>query len=342
MPDSAHNGKVTHSSLAPQFIFIGPSKTGSSWFFEILREHPQVFVPLNKTTFFFSKYYNQGTEWYERFFAGAAPNQLRGEVCHDYLSSAEALKRISRYRPDMKLICCLRNPYERALSSWRFFGRNGMDQPTLAEQGERYPAVFEEGYYATHLSRLRAIFPNHQILILFFEDLASAPETVSQRLYRFIGVDETFIPPSLHTRINVNAKPRSRLLARLAQFVHEQSWKRSRGVSNFIGRIKRIKPVRQFVRSALYNDPMNSTDWRDHLHEFPERVLARYEREIDALEEMLGKQFPDWRVPTDFRGRVRGELALEINAALPTGDCAPEESGTPLSQVSGEPRSANT
>ena len=233
MKDSVDVGTAEARTRAgPAFIFIGPSKAGSSWFFEILREHPQVFVPLNKATFFFTNYYAQGISWYESFFSKAGPGRVKGEVCHDYLASPDALSRIVQYRPDMRVICCLRNPYERALSSWRFFGRNGMDQPTLAGQAERNPAVFEEGYYATHLTCLRAIFPQDQILIFLFEELARTPESVSRRLYEFLGVDWKFIPPSLHKRVNVNARPRSRLLARLAQYVHEQSWKRSRAVSN--------------------------------------------------------------------------------------------------------------
>jgi Sulfotransferase domain len=306
---------AARTCAGPAFIFIGPSKAGSSWFFEILREHPQVFVPLNKATFFFSDYYAQGIAWYEKFFFKAGPGQIKGEVCHDYLSSPEALRRIAQYRPDMRVICCLRNPYDRALSSWRFFRRNGRDEPSLAAQGERYPAVFEEGHYATHLTRLRAVFPQNQILILFFEDLANAPQSVSRRLYEFIGVDEHFQPPSLHKRVNVNATPRSRPLARFVQYVHEQSWQRSRDISNFIGQIKRIKALRRLIRMALYKDPVCSTDWREHLGEFPDRVVSRYEWEICALEKMLGRAFPDWRVPPAVRANLRTVHVSEIAEA---------------------------
>jgi hypothetical protein len=282
----------------PSFLFIGPSKAGSSWFFEILREHPDVFVPPNKVTFFFSDYYTQGIAWYERFFTGASHALAKGEVCHDYLASRDALERIKHYRPEMRLICCLRNPYERALSSWRFFGRNGMDEPTLAAQGERNPSVFEQGYYATQLSLVQSLFPPEQVLIFFFEELATAPEMVARRLFNFIGVDQDFEPPSLRKRVNVNAKPRLRPLARFAQFVHEQSWKRSRHMSNLIGHIKRIKPLRKFVRAALYTEIQNSGSWREHLAEFPEKVIGRYELEISVLEKMMGKDLHEWHART--------------------------------------------
>lgn len=281
----------------PSFLFIGASKSGSSWFFEILREHPNVFVPANKATFFFSNYHARGVAWYEAFFAKAPRASVIGEVCHDYLLSPEALRRIRAYRPDMRLVCCLRNPYARALSSWRFFRRNGMDQPTLAAQSERDPSVFEQGYYATQLSTLYSIFPKDQVIIFFFEELSAAPQNVVRRLYQFIGVEPDFRPPSLHKRVNVNAKPRLRLAARLVQYIHQQSWKHSHYLSNLIGRIKQIRPIRRFVRVTLYKETESSSDWREHIRDFPDGIVSRYESEISELERMLGKDLAGWRAP---------------------------------------------
>jgi hypothetical protein len=287
-----------------------------------------VFVPPNKVTFFFSDYFAQGIAWYERFFAGAAHVQAKGEVCHDYLASAPALHRIHNYRPDMRLICCLRNPYERALSSWRFFGRNGMDQPTLAAQGERNPSVFEQSHYATQLTLVQSLFPREQLLIFFFEELATEPESVARRLYEFIGVDKEFIPPSLRQRVNVNAKPRLRLLARFAQFVHEQSWKRSRHMSNLIGHIKRVRPLRRFVRAALYRELRDSSGWRDHLGEFPEQVVRRYEWEISLLERMTGEDLRHWHALPET-GHPGDAPPKAPHADVPFEVAAPSASGNP-------------
>jgi hypothetical protein len=336
--------------LGPSFLFIGPSKAGSSWFFEILREHPQVFVPSNKATFFFSDYYTQGIDWYEKFFSAAFHDRAVGEVCHDYLASPEAQRRIRKYRPDMRLVCCLRNPYSRALSSWRFFGRNGMDQPTLAAQGELTPSVFDQGNYATQLELVNSLFPRHQLLVFFFEEMVSAPDSVARRLYEFIGVDATFVPPSLHKRINVNAKPRSRPLARSVQYIHEQSWKRSRNLSNFIGRLKRIRLLRRFVRYALYKEPQGSTDWRQYLWQFPEHVVSRYEREISALEKMLGRDLTEWHAlpveranqrPTHSSGFHKGAIGVNGSAAATRIELLDYESDGEVSEIPPLPVSNN-
>ena len=272
---------------------MGPGRAGSTWFTEVLREHPDVFVPPNKGTFFFSQHYHKGLDWYEGFFARTARAAV-GEVCEDYLATAEALARIKEYDPGMRLICCLRNPYERAISSWRFFARNGHDQPTLAAQAGRNPAVFEHGLYATQLQVARSLFDDKQILIFLFEELASDPRSITRRLYRFIGVDPEFVPPSLHRRVNGNSQPRSRLLARLVHDVHIRSWGASRIASNTIGQLKRVRPLRRLVQTTLYAEGEHSHGWRDFISEFPPDVIDRYEREISGLESILQRDLSRW------------------------------------------------
>lgn len=281
----------------PSFLFIGPSKSGSSWFFEILREHPSVFVPWAKGTFFFNAFHQHGSAWYERFFAEAAPGQIVGEVCHDYLSDPLALARIRDYRPEMRIICCLRCPYERAISSWRFSERNGESFSTLAEYARRWPGAFDEGYYATHLSNVLANFPHEQVLIFFFGELAVEPAKVVRRVYEFIGVDENFSPSSMYKLINGAAAPRWRMAARAVAQLDDYA--RRHGMATQVGKLKRIKWLRQAVRRTLYKNLAGTRDWQAQAHEFPQHVVERYEREIGELERMCGDDLSKWRLQLD-------------------------------------------
>lgn len=261
----------------------------------MLREHPGVFIPPNRATFFFSQHYHMGVPWYERFFTNAG-ERVAGEVCEEYLSTPESPGRIRAYRPDMRLICCLRNPYERAISSWRFFGRNGMGEDTLAAQAQRYPAVIDGGCYATQLQVVRSLFDGTQVLIFLFEEL-SDPLPVARRLFEFIGVDARFVPGSLHRRINGNGRARAPVLARLVHDIHARSWGTSRIGSNAIGQLKRIRPLRRLVQTALYAQEPPLQTWREQLSQFPDSVIARYEREIGDLERMLDRDLSSWRAP---------------------------------------------
>jgi hypothetical protein len=324
------------NSHGPSFLFIGTAKAGSNWFFEILSEHPAISVPPNRGTFFFTRMYRMGVDWYEGFFARShGPRRISGEVCEDYLSSPEALSRIHGYRPGMRLICCLRNPYERAISQWYFYARNGVDEPTLAAQGSRHPELYYLGYYATQLKALRRLFPEEQTLVFLFEELSSAPAQVARRMYEFLGVDPGFSPPSLTQRVNGRAAPRSRLLARLVNELHMRSWSRSRTYSNVLGRIKRIRKVRLLVRRALYRDWAHSPSWRDLIGEFPSEVRERYEAEISELELILQRDLSAWRAPAGLA--VKSEPAPELRHSQAAQSGWDRESRDPVLQRATDP-----
>lgn len=287
---------------------------------EILHEHPGVFVPLNKGTAFFTRFHAKGIDWFERFFVRASGQQVVGELCEEYLSSPAAIARMREYCPDMRLICCLRNPYERAISAWQFYGRNGCDQPTLVAQAARNPEVFYYGYYATQLETVRSLFPDRQILIFLFEEIASDPLGVARRLYDFIGADPAFMPRSLHRRVNVNGRPRWRLLARIVHKTHVHSWGPSRLASNLAGYMKRIRPLRRAVRAVLYDESPRPSNWRRYFSEFPAEVVARYEQEISALERILGRDLSHWRAPPVAAsaggiGQVNDDLHIPVGKA---------------------------
>lgn len=285
---------------------------------EILWEHPDVFVPPNKGTRFFNTHFDKGIRWYEGFFRGHHGRRIAGEVCEDYLGDPEALGRVREYRPDMRLICCLRNPYERAISSWQFFARNGLGRRTLTAQAERSPEVFLNGYYHTQLKVVQSLFPKEQLLVLLYDELVTDPQSTARRVYQHIGAAADFVPPSLYRRVNAAGRPRIALLARLVHDIHMHSWGSSRTASNLIGRIKRVTLVRRAVRALLYDERREAREIggsRNFVAEFPSRVAARYEEEIGALELLLGRDLTSWRVPRN--GLQRASCAPPDPPAIP-------------------------
>jgi hypothetical protein len=286
---------ATTAAATSNFAFVGAGRSGSTWFYEVLREHPEVFVPPNKGTFFFSVNHAKGPAWYRSFFPEVIQRGSVGEVCEDYLSHPEALRRISAHRPDVRLICCLRNPYERALSAWRFFGRNGWSKLSLVARAADRPDIFTQGYYGTQLSALFSLFPAKHVLIFFFEEIAQHPADVARRLYEFIDVDPAFSPRCLFDRINANGAARVSLLARGVSRMHMHLRERSYLSASLVERLKRVRVLRQGIRTALYSPQIEAADWRASLPEFPEEVIDRYEHEISILEEMLKRDLSGWR-----------------------------------------------
>ena len=288
---------VGRKLVRPAFLFVGTGRAGSNWAFEILNEHPSVVLPKNKGTFYFNRNFDRGVRWYESFFRSNGSNGVAGEVCEDYLSDVDAIARIYEYRHDMRIICCLRNPYERAISHWKFFDRNGVAEETLIEQGRRRPDLYYLGFYATQLQVLLKLFPKNQVLVYLYDDLIADPETVVSSIYRFIGVDQNFVPRSTRVLVNAGAEPRVRVVARIVHEVHMHSWGRSRLVSNFTGTVKRFRLLRDSLKVALYKKPRRAGDWLGSLSQFPSDILLRYDREILELENLLERNLSHWKAP---------------------------------------------
>lgn len=275
--------------MYPDFIFIGPSKSGSTWIFEVLKSHPGVFVPTAKDIYFFDKYYDRGFQWYEKFFQTAKPYQKKGEICHDYLMSAEAIDRIATHYPAVKLICCLRDPYERAWSSFNYFQRNGLALGKFSEEIKKHPEIVEEGLYFKHISNVFSKFEKHQLLILFFEDLKRNSEDFARQIFNFIDVDIDFKSPLIGRIINKGGQSRSKYIARITKL--SAMCFRKMGFPGTVGYFKRNK----LLLRLLYKEHSQSNTKRNFLNEFPKELIEIYNNEINNLDELLSADFSHWK-----------------------------------------------
>ncbi|MCR4285481.1 MAG: sulfotransferase, partial [Candidatus Kaiserbacteria bacterium] len=67
------------------FIGLGAQKSGTSWAYTCLYEHPEVCIPVKEIHFFSRPRYAEGKEWYEAHFKKCAEGKLRGEWSTSYL-----------------------------------------------------------------------------------------------------------------------------------------------------------------------------------------------------------------------------------------------------------------
>jgi len=194
---------------APDFIIIGAQKSGTTWLRHHLRQHPDVFVPVDEAQFFNKRHrYAKGQEWYESFFDAARSSQVIGDKTPDYLWTtsdgakqhvAGSHERIHDMYPDVKLVVTLRNPVNRAVSALNHFIRRGHVSPLLRiddllfgdKQSEvEGRGIIERGFYHPQLRAYLDLFDRKQILILILEeDIFQSPRRTLERLYDFIGVD---------------------------------------------------------------------------------------------------------------------------------------------------------
>lgn len=284
----------------PNFIILGAGKSGTTSLYKYLQQHPQIFLPEKKELYFFAfegEDHPDGVtrfEDYQSMFQNAPDEKVIGEVSSVYLFRPKAPERIEKYIPNAKLIAILRNPTDRAFSSY------------LMHLGDRHPSIFEPqtgkliefadivrdrgyfiqiGFYYEQLKRYYDRFDSSQIKIYLYEDLVSDNENLVRDMFRFVGVDETFTP-DISQRHKVSGIPKNRMLHDL---------------------VMTKNPIRSFAASILR--PILSDRTRDRIRnqinqqnaerptlspELRQETIAIYRDDILKLQDLLERDLSAW------------------------------------------------
>lgn len=269
----------------PNFLFIGPDKSGSTWLYEALKHHRQVFLPGVKELFFFDQFYDRGWSWYSSYFRNAGEqHRVVGEICHDYLFSPLACQRIAHDLPNVKLMVCLREPVQRAFSEYLYrfkVGDLACEFETALEEADE---LIDHGRYAKYLNHYLRVFRREQILVAVFDDLAANPQQFFDTLCDFLGIPRAELSGSSKERILPAAKPRFR---RMARFAREVSWKLRRlGFPGVVGKIKGSSLLQRFLYSPYRSEekPQMSPATREYLRSI-------FSPEVQRLDALLGTNF---------------------------------------------------
>lgn len=266
--------------MIPNFLLLGPGRTGTSWVAKNLMLHPEICFPREKTTRFLTANYDKGIAWYESRFA---PAKAIGEsIGSDILEHPEILPRIKEHMPDAKLISTFRNPVDRAYSAMgrlRAEAKQGEMNATIdfEEKLKVTPRLVNQGLYATRMDKLHSMFPKEQHLILFYDQLRDDPRGFLRKIYEFLGVDPDFESPLLHQSINATATFAAKSKLRKAAY-------------RLALRLELFKLAKR-IDSTMQNPQERLTP------DVRRRVLQTYFMDdINRLEQMLGTDLSSWRV----------------------------------------------
>lgn len=275
----------------PAFIGIGAQKCASTWIYQVLSDHPEIFVSTPKELDFFSSFFDRGYQWYQRAFAESDTGRLCGEISPSYFVDSDAPARAKAYNPDFKIVLALRDPIERAYSNHLHDVRLLHLQGELSfEAGLRNnPMYLEQCRYASHLKRWLEFFPMSQIHVVLQEDVKRSPDLEAKKLYRFLGVCEEHKSEFSLQKANESYMPKSR--KREAIYKKISKWLNRVGLSKFSGFIR---------RSAAFQNlkSRNRLDIREIVPPISDDVMrslaAELKNEVDELCSLLGRESFPW------------------------------------------------
>jgi hypothetical protein len=193
-----------------EFLVAGAQKGGTTSLCEYLRQHPGLCLSERKETHFFDtdKYFQQQPVDYSPLHAHfrPQPGQLLGEATPVTMYWVDAPRRVWEYNAQMKLVCVLRNPIDRA------YGVDPLPfEEALRAEAERCRSVLpvqhrrfsyvDRGFYSEQIRRLWRFFPPAQTLFLRAEELRQQPQATLDRVFDFLGVPRRPVEPRLlHSR----------------------------------------------------------------------------------------------------------------------------------------------
>ncbi|MDP7366530.1 MAG: sulfotransferase domain-containing protein [Candidatus Pacebacteria bacterium] len=291
-------------NLKLDFVGVATPRGGTTWISKCLSEHPDVCV-LGETEphfFLYDSKYNQGTGWFaKRFKHCSAKEKMKGEWSNLYLYSKKAALRIKKHNPNAKIVMCLRNPAIRAHSQYINRRYNATIMPFysfkyIINHEDKYHYL-KWGSYAEYIKYYQTLFPKENIYIIFYEEFLKNPKQEIQKLFSFLEVDSSVVPPSINKYIYDRA-------SRKFYSLYAQSI-----INKFIGFYKNLPNIVRFplkkigVRKLLRKlKHLNRYKGNSQKFEKPtidpaihERLKKFYKNDIEELETLLNKRLDFWK-----------------------------------------------
>ena len=142
----------------PNFMCLGAAKSGTTTLYDILRQHPDVYIPSFKEPHFFDipENYKNGINWYGKNYFKNANTKVVADFTPSYFFDKEAPKRIfESLGGKVKFVVILRYPVDRAYSHYLHSIRDKHENlsfiDSLISEKERLQTFEKEGDYLSYL-----------------------------------------------------------------------------------------------------------------------------------------------------------------------------------------------
>lgn len=207
--------------MIDQFFIIGAQRSGTTWAYKMLEQHPEVVMakPMRPEPKYFLRddVSTENLAAYEKAHYAKRDGYVCGEKSTSYIESRTAAARIAANYPDAHILVLLRDPIERAISNFRFSTRLGFETDTIEhaflhedERRDEFDmlrvssspfAYLRRGEYIRYLRVYREFFPTAQMHLFSTEQVVGNRAGI-RLIFASLGVDADFLPTGISATIN--------------------------------------------------------------------------------------------------------------------------------------------
>lgn len=258
-------------------FFIGPGKTGSTWLYNNLVNHPEIKLPKNIKE---SNYYFEGedlNEFFNIFFNYGNKKKINMDISNTYIYDKSIVKKLKKNHPNSKIIIGHREPVERLKSMYLFKQRNG-DIPQNVSlsnslENDAFNLISHSKYYELSLPYLIE-FGFNNIFIFDFEKMKNTPEILMKELQVFIGVSEVLEKDKLSKITNPASSYRIKYLSKYSKFI--SNFLRKNKFYFILNYIKSNVIIQKFLFKKI--DHSKQMLLNENINEFKSIIRVDYEK----------------------------------------------------------------
>jgi len=284
-------------------MIVGAQKAGTTSLKNYLSEHPEITGHLQTEFSFFAS-----NKEFEEGYASVAPKFFLPKVGEHKIIAKNvgvynrkyAIERLYQHNSNCIVVFVIRDPVERALSSYSMQKSNGwshslddIKNAIAAYENGEYNVLYHNyialGMYARQMKNIYEYFPKDQVMAILFEDFKKNPQLICQKIFEKLGVDNTFVP-DLSKVHNKTTKVKSIYYSRFINWLRRND--------NPIKKVtKKVMPYTLFTKLGLTLLEVNKTEetYDFELDKGLEEFLKTYFRpHIQELAEITGLDLNHW------------------------------------------------
>ncbi len=290
----------------PDFLIVGAAKSGTTSLHHYLVDHPEIYMPDIKETWFFHQIDNpnkailEKMPWlpldlpsYTKLFSDAKGDQICGESTPSYLyyydRTIRNLKKLHPKWQEVKIVIILREPISKVISHYRFVKNHQLDPENLSlkqslrieNERLRQNKVLLDLFYVDNTKYYQQVkafkkeFKN--VKVYLYDDLRDDAEALIKDLYQYLEVDSTYTPSTIEKAFNRSNKKTKPIFSSIDPYINGKA------------RGRRFIPqkLKDLVKEYLYIEEKIDAETVQFLKD-------SFKEDVEKLQDLIDRDLASW------------------------------------------------